>query len=249
MDNEDAVDSINYSTFEVRNLQHCDFVKEVKVIKANNLVQLSIKGDKSVYIYQYGSMDFAFDEENLATGIHALHRVFEVPSCPVHLRRCPCGKIYRNPVYVTWCMINRHDVSTCLGENQIWMDSNPTAFYIPSSIIDLLLNENGISNLPINILDPLAYPYSCIELGNHKFPSKNSEKNYEHQLFDPRRNKKFTFLSIVKSKRDWLKKNRPQETNDGSEISCRSQQYKSLPLLLRMSYIKGFCEWPDVEEK
>ena len=146
-------------------------------------------------------------------------------------------------------MINCHDGTTCLGENQIWMDSTPTAFYIPYSIINLLLNENGISNLPINILDPLAYPYSCIELGNHKFPSKNSEKNYEHQLFDPRRNKKFTFLSIVKSKRDWLKKNRPQETNDGSEISCRLQQYKSLPLLLRMSYIKGSSEWPEVEEK
>ena len=141
-------------------------------------------------------------------------------------------------------MINPHDVSTCLGENQIWMDSNPTAFYIPSSIIDLLLNKNGISNLPIGILNPLAYPYSCIEVGNHKFPTKQIEKNYELQLL---RNKKFTLLSIVKSKRDWL--NCFQETNDGSEISCRSQQYKSLPLLLRMSYIKGFCEWPDVEEK
>ena len=94
VDNEDAVDSINYSTFEVRNLQHGDFVKDVKVIKANNPIQLSIKGDKPIYVYQFGSMDFAFEEENLAIGIHALHHVFKVPSCPLEYHWCQCGKIF-----------------------------------------------------------------------------------------------------------------------------------------------------------
>ena len=94
VDNEDVEETINYTTFEDRNLQHGDFVYDVKVIKANNPIQLSIKGDKPVYVYQFGSMDFAFEEENLAIGIHALHRVFKVPSCPVKYCQCQCGKIF-----------------------------------------------------------------------------------------------------------------------------------------------------------
>ena len=144
-------------------------------------------------------------------------------------------------------MINRHDGTTCLGENQIWMDSTPTAFYIPHSIIDLLLNKNDILNLPIDILNPLAFPYSCIEVGNHKFPTRQNKKNYESQLFSTTRNKKISLLSIVKRKTDWLKS--PQKLNDGSEIPCRLQQYKSLPLLLRMSYIKEPSEWPEFGKK
>ena len=145
-------------------------------------------------------------------------------------------------------MINHHDGTTCLGENQIWMDSTPTAFYIPLSIIDLLLNKNGISNLPIDILNPLAFPYSCIKVGNHKFPTRQNKKNYESQLFSTTRNKKISLLTIVKRKTDWLKKIF-QKLNDGSEIPLRLQQYKSLPLLLRMSYIKEPSEWPEFQEK
>ena len=50
--NEDVEETINYTTFEDYNLQHGDFVYDVKVIKANNPIQLSINGDKSVYVYQ-----------------------------------------------------------------------------------------------------------------------------------------------------------------------------------------------------
>ena len=52
----------------------------------------------------------------------------------------------------------------------------------------------------------------------------------------------FELLSIIEKKTSWLKND--YKCPDGVMVSCRSPQYKSLPLLLKMSYIKYLEEWP-----
>ena len=118
------------------------------------------------------------------------------------------------------------------------MDALPSAFYIPKSIIDLLLNRNDIPNSPANILNPLALPYSQV----HKFPTKETEKAHELQLFT--RYKKSGLLGIIRIKSNWINDN--QVMKDGSSIPRRSTLFKSLPLLLRMPYIKNYSEWPEI---
>ena len=67
-------------------------------------------------------MDFAFEENDLVDGIRSLHDSFITPQCEKKYCKCQCGKIYCNPIYVTWCMANRHITGTDLGEEQIfWM--------------------------------------------------------------------------------------------------------------------------------
>ena len=76
-------------------------------------------------------MDFSFEEDNLDKGISSLHHSFHPPYCEKKYCTCQCGKIYRNPIYVIWCMANGHITGTDLGNEQIWMDALPSAFYIP----------------------------------------------------------------------------------------------------------------------
>ena len=76
-------------------------------------------------------MDFAFEENDLVDGICSLHDSFITPQCEKKYCKCQCGKMYRNPIYVTWCMANRHITGTDLGEEQIFLDAFPSAFYIP----------------------------------------------------------------------------------------------------------------------
>ena len=239
MDNKDTAIVINYSTFEERNLRVGDFCLDFKVVKVPYPAQLNIKErGKTIYAYQYGSMDFAFEEDDLVNGIRSLHQSFIAPQCEKKYRTCNCGKIYRNPIYVIWCMANGHNTGTDLGKEQIWMDALPSAFYIPKSIIDLLLDRNDIPNLPANILNPLALPYSQV----HKFPTKDAEKAHESQLFT--RYKRLGLLGIIMKKSNWINDN--QDMKDGTSIPRRSTLTKSLPLLLRMPYIQNYSEWPEI---
>ena len=64
-------------------------------------------------------------------------------------------------------MHHHHKVE--LGTSQIWMDSIPTAFYVPENVIKLLLNQNEMDGIPADILNSCDLPCTCIESGNHKY--------------------------------------------------------------------------------
>ena len=84
MDNKDTDSVINYSTFQEHNLCVGGFCLDFKVVKVPYPAQLNIKeikGKKEVYVYQYGSMDFAFEENDLVKGICSLHQSFIAPQC------------------------------------------------------------------------------------------------------------------------------------------------------------------------
>ena len=85
LDKEVSDSVINYSKFIDRDLHVGDFDLAFKIVKVRYPIQLNItesKEKKSVYVYQYGSMDFAFEENDLVKGICSLHQSFIPPKCP-----------------------------------------------------------------------------------------------------------------------------------------------------------------------
>ena len=235
-ENENENEDLNYpsTSFTTFSVSVNSVSLEYPVIIAKEPIQLSISVNKVnievVYVYQFGSIDFAFKEGDLQEAIEAINLSFQLTICEKNFRTCQCSKIYHNPTYVIWCMHSGH--KTNLGDSQIWMDGTPTAFYLCPFIIKLLLGYNDIKNKPGNVLNPLAIPYSCISIGTHKFNALR-EKNFESQkLTKIKKTRPLHLTTFIQRKVTWL------------SSFPRGPHPSSLPEVLRLSFILPYHDRP-----
>ena len=174
------------------------------------------------YIFRFGSMLFCAEtQEDAIKAKNVMEEKYVEPKSAE--LRCPQCQIPLESK-ITWAFHCLHECQSIpIDVNEYSMQNIPIAFFLFPKAIEILELEEWNTPGKMDLFDPNAMPY-----GRHVLPKVKMEMSYERSLYNTytklhKENKPKSFLTILKSKYNWVQKhvnakdgkhNRPEHSKD-----------------------------------